>query len=341
VREKQTSMMMWGCQDEIGTSACLALPALYSPQGDISCQWPTAELCLSTCGQCHLVEAARKCSSFPSECSGASSSTNMGPPNFCSSGGAAAADDDDDDGGGAGEDHVNWAEWFTAITSASNGRFRILNRETPWVAEYSNFLNDAEVDELIRISVQEVYRDEDEYPNHIRDVSVTNCDSIRCMTEPFINELYGRVSDMVGFAPNSFESMEFIHYGPGQHYRWHADEYSWKYPPKKVDPVTVLSGPRVLTMFFYLSDVTEGGETAFAGPDATGMTRRLAVTPRKGKMILWANMKDDWRVSEPAAVHSAIPVRKGQKIAATLWIHSSGFRIPELYAGRQCHARYN
>lgn len=50
--------------------------------------------------------------------------------------------------------------------------------------------------------------------------------------------------------------MEFIDYGPGQHYAWHADEYSWKYPIR--DPAAVLSGPRLLTMFHYLSDVEEG-----------------------------------------------------------------------------------
>jgi len=55
---------------------------------------------------------------------------------------------------------------------------------------------------------------------------------------------------------------------PGQHYAWHSDEYSWK--ASRPDPVAVLSGPRVLTFFMYLSDVEEGGQTAFAGADANG-----------------------------------------------------------------------
>eukprot|EP00978_Attheya_sp_CCMP212_P003621 scaffold7594_cov41-Attheya_sp.AAC.3 len=36
------------------------------------------------------------------------------------------------------------------------------------------------------------------------------------------------------------------------------------------NPVAVVSGPRLLTMFYYVSDVKEGGETAFAGPDPSG-----------------------------------------------------------------------
>ena len=59
----------------------------------------------------------------------------------------------------------------------------------------------------------------------------------------------------------------------------------------------------------------------------------------KGKAILWANMQEDWRKAEPAAVHKAFPVRKGVKWAATLWVHAAGFRITELYAGRQCASR--
>eukprot|EP00957_Ditylum_brightwellii_P033640 2550262-Ditylum_brightwellii.AAC.1 len=42
------------------------------------------------------------------------------------------------------------------------------------VPEYPYVLNDAKVDKSIHISVQEGYRKEEEYPNHIRNVSVTN-----------------------------------------------------------------------------------------------------------------------------------------------------------------------
>jgi hypothetical protein len=92
-------------------------------------------------------------------------------------------------------------------------------------------------------------------------------------------------------------------------------------------------------MFIYLSSVDEGGGTAFAGSDMTGGSQRLVVTPRKGKVVVWANQKDDWRELNPASIHSAMPVLRGQKLAATLWVHNFGFRIPELYAGRACKSR--
>ena len=52
---------------------------------------------------------------------------------------------------------------------------------------------------------------------------------------------------------------------------------------------------------------------------------------------MWANMKDQWHESEPASSHKALPVRRGVKWAATLWVHAAGFRIPELHAGPTCH----
>jgi hypothetical protein len=303
----------FGCTDEL--DHCHSLDGLFAADGE-TCRWPSAELCLSTCGECPLVEAARQCTSHVHEM--------------------------DDRMMHA---HMDWAAFFHNITSPEMQEklphlkgARVLNRETPWVAEFPNYSTKDEADEIVRIANVEGYRIEDEHPKHVRDVNITNCDSMRCMRQPVVSELYRRASQLLGLHPNNFESMEFIDYGPGQHYAWHADEYSWRYPI--TDPAAVISGPRLLTMFHYLSDVEEGGETAFAGPDASGQTKRLAVKPRKGKMILWANMKDDWSFSETSAVHSAVPVRKGRKLAGTLWIHASGFRVPELYSGRDCNPRY-
>ena len=316
---KRFEESIFGCSDELGSDVCnskLSELFVLDDSNMWTCRWPSAELCLSTCGQCPLVEAAKQCTSHSNE---------MDPRM-------------------TQKEQIDWAAFFTNITHPDKQEqyshlrgARILNRESPWVAEFPNYLTSEEADEIIRIAALEGYRIEDEHPKHIRDVNVTNCDSIACMRQPIISELYRRASALLGLHPNQFESMEFIDYGPGQHYVWHADEYSWKDPYREDH---VLSGPRILTMFHYLSDVEEGGETAFAGPDATGRTKRLAVKPRKGKVILWANMKENWRFSEQAAVHSAMPVRKGRKLAGTIWIHASGFRIPELYAGKDCNPRY-
>lgn len=301
------------CTDELQN--CSAMPGLFTAEKGV-CRWPLAELCLRTCGECSRVAAARACTSLADECSGPFRE---------------------------GE-HVDWRSFFERVVSSQSDRgARLLSQETPWLAEFPGFMTGAEADEMIRIGLGEGLRDEDEHPAQVRNVSVANCDSALCIQQPFINELSRRLSELLQLPSRNFESNEFVRYEPGQHYVWHSDEYSWR--ASRPDPVDVLSGPRVLTFFMYLSDVEEGGQTAFAGSDPSGTSRvasasrRLAVTPSKGKAILWANMKDEWRRAEPAAAHTALPVRRGVKWAATLWVHAAGFRIPELYAGRACHPR--
>jgi len=328
------------CADEL--IDCATHRGLWSADG--ACRWPTAELCLKSCGQCPRVRSARSCTSLPDECEWAGLEHG-----FCG-------------------ERMDWASFFDAVVAReehNGGGARVVSRQRPWLAEFPHFLSPAEADEIIRIGLTEGLRDEDEHPARIRNVSVTNCDSARCMQQPFMNELSRRVSALLGAPSRNFESMEFVRYEPGQHYTWHPDEYSWRrqgWPASRTDPVHVLSGPRVLTMFFYLSDVDEGGETGFMGArsaleskgEASSKTRQsklpspsplspaaapretLKMTPRKGKAILWANVQEDWRSFEPAAMHRAFPVRSGIKWASTLWIHAAGFRIPELYAGPAC-----
>merc|ERR1711957_434100 len=104
-------------------------------------------------------------------------------------------------------------------------------------------------------------------------------------------------------------------YEEGQFYATHHDAAA----TRESNP----SGPRILTFFLYLSDVEEGGETAF--PDLGP----LVVPPRKGSAILWPSVLDeapdrvDFRTR-----HEARPVKKGVKYAANLWVHLWEYRKP-------------
>lgn len=177
---KRHEEIPFGCSDEIAN--CNDLQGLFYKDGT-TCRWPVAELCLQTCRQCKLVQAAQRCTSLKKE-----------------------MDDRMLD------EHMDWASFFHKITSPEmQEKFpqlrgaRILNRETPWVAEFPNYLTEKEADEIINIANIEGYRIEDEHPKNVRDVNVTNCDSIRCMRQPFISEMYRRASQLLGFHPNNFE----------------------------------------------------------------------------------------------------------------------------------------
>jgi len=161
------------CDDELPN--CAALPGLFTAERDV-CRWPMAELCLRTCGECQRVAAAAACMSRIDDCANP----------FC-------------------DERVDWSAFFERVVSNQSAHGARLLGSEPWVAEFPNFLTAAEADEMVRIGLSEGLRDEDEHPNRIRNVSVTNCDSARCMQEPFVNELSRRLSELLQLPSNSFE----------------------------------------------------------------------------------------------------------------------------------------
>ena len=96
----------------------------------------------------------------------------------------------------------------------------------------------------------------------------------------------------------------------GQFYETHDD-----YIEQQRDTIP---GPRVLTLFMYLSDVEEGGETRFDYFDNGGMK----VKPKRGRIVLWPNVLDDNPLDvDDRTGHEAMPVIKGHKYGANAWIH--------------------
>jgi prolyl 4-hydroxylase len=110
----------------------------------------------------------------------------------------------------------------------------------------------------------------------------------------------------------NFEHTQLLRYLPGQYYQRHTDYIS--------SHLSMPMGPRILTLFVYLSDVTEGGGTDF--PEL-----QLTVQPRKGSAVLWPSVlnefprRQDWR-----ADHEALPVLRGVKYGANIWVHQRDYK---------------
>ena len=97
------------------------------------------------------------------------------------------------------------------------------------------------------------------------------------------------------------------------------------------------SGPRMLTFFVYLNDVKSGGGTNFPfvqGDESKNPqgVRGLTVTPKRGSAILWANSRNAELTKELQETHhQALPVLRGQKLAANIWIHQRNRQAPQLW----------
>lgn len=69
-----------------------------------------------------------------------------------------------------------------------------------------------------------------------------------------------------------------------------------------------------MTIYLYLNDVEEGGGTHFHDVDQT-------VMPKRGRALLWPSVKDDDpNLKDPRTHHSAMPVIKGVKYGANVWV---------------------
>ena len=79
-----------------------------------------------------------------------------------------------------------------------------------------------------------------------------------------------------------------------------------------------------MTLFMYLNNVDEGGETEFPR-----LSPPIKVTPKNGMVLLWANVLDsDPHKEDERMWHQALPVVKGVKHAANFWIHMRDSRTP-------------
>ena len=128
-----------------------------------------------------------------------------------------------------------------------------------------------------------------------------------------------------------------LRYSSGQQYGAHYDSL-------------VEDTPRVATVLIYLSDVEEGGETAFPhnsqwvdDDDGAVVGERMhqslsscadghvAVKPKKGDALLFFSLHLDG-TPDDASLHTGCPVLKGIKYTSTVWIHTAPFRPAYLHA---------
>lgn len=101
------------------------------------------------------------------------------------------------------------------------------------------------------------------------------------------------------------EGIQILNYQPGQEFKEHHDYF--KKGTKSAE------NNRISTLIMYLNDVEQGGETAF--PELG-----LSVKPKKGDAVYFEYFYNDEEINEKTK-HAGKPVLKGEKWAATQWMH--------------------
>ena len=110
------------------------------------------------------------------------------------------------------------------------------------------------------------------------------------------------------------EHLTVLRYEPGQEYRPHRDYR----PPSSIEHDHHESGNRLRTICVYLNHVEAGGETEFPIAGAQ-------ISPQPGRAVIFDNLFPDGR-PDPDSLHAGLPVLRGEKWLATLWLRERRYR---------------
>jgi hypothetical protein len=266
--------------------------------------------CARACRTCHLLDAAVRCRPMPGR-----------TPALQAHG------------------HLN--ETFERA-SDPNGPFadlkpRVLSRD-PWVVVFDAFTSPEEVAALIARGGQQGFSESVDAGKRLANGSFAAikssartsetawCTDPFCVEDPLVSAVTRRIADVSRVPYENSEYLQVLRYYPGQYYVDHHD-----YIPGHLE---MPCGPRLYTLFLYLSDVEEGGGTAFNRLKGTNTETGaeevpLVVQPAVGRAVLWPSVRDgDPFKKDPRTNHEAKPVISGTKFAANAWIHMYDFKAP-------------
>ena len=166
-----------------------------------------------------------------------------------------------------------------------------------------------------------------------------------------LRKLETRVARLARIPRLHQEPVQVLRYGFGEKYDQHTDYFDPELYSQDDETLSLIQGGRrnrLATVFWYLTNVTQGGETSFpdavgddsgiaVGMDAKERARRrhnleqddlleefcvngpLMVKPEEGKVIIFYSLLMTGEV-DPLSLHAACPVKEGLKWAANKWI---------------------
>ncbi|MDT8342839.1 MAG: 2OG-Fe(II) oxygenase [Thermohalobaculum sp.] len=185
----------------------------------------------------------------------------------------------------------------------------------PLIVSVDGFLSGAECETIIALARGHLERATVIDPEHRIAYSDERTNS-HCIIAPRQNAALATLCLKLGALlrlpfPNA-EGVSVLHYAPGQQFREHADGFSIEREPDYVAAIEANGGQRLFTTICYLSDVEEGGATRFP-------VLGCEVTPKRGRLLIFANTLAGSRDVTGLVNHAGTPVTKGEKWAATVW----------------------
>nr|XP_039259426.1 prolyl 4-hydroxylase subunit alpha-2-like [Styela clava] len=125
--------------------------------------------------------------------------------------------------------------------------------------------------------------------------------------DAIVKSLSKRVRTIIGLGGTKADVFQVSHYGVGGQFLFHYDNFVRGSEGEKYD------GNRIASFLLYLSDIPEGGYTAFKYP-------KVYAKPIKGSAIFWYNLLPDGEANI-YGLHAGCPTLIGSKWIAVKWFH--------------------
>lgn len=136
-----------------------------------------------------------------------------------------------------------------------------------------------------------------------------------CQQDPITQGILQRLHNLTQIPLHNAEDLQLLRYEVGQFYGSHHDYIDHEQGQ--------IQGPRILTVFLYLNDVVQGGETHFE-------RLNLTVSPKLGRVVVWPSVYDkNPHRKDMRTMHEALPVLDGIKYGANAWFHLRDYQTPQ------------
>ncbi|KAF0709377.1 Aste57867_5967 [Aphanomyces stellatus] len=211
---------------------------------------------------------------------------------------------------------------------------------TPLVFGVDEFLRDDEIDVILDLSMEHlapsgVTHNDDDVGKPATEWRTSTTYFLSSKRNPAVlNGIDQRVEDLTKVDKANQEDVQVLRYELTQKYDAHLDYFSIDQLTKNPQMVASLDHGfknRMITVFWYMSDVAEGGHTNFprAGGapqpyDFTDCSKGLSVTPKKRKVVVFYSMLPSGR-GDVYSLHGGCPVLDGVKYSGNKWIWNKPF----------------
>ena len=220
------------------------------------------------------------------------------------------------------------------LTDAPPMKLQIETRSLqPLVVEISSFLDEKDCQHIIDKALPHIEKSAVKHMDH--DVGKPDAEWRTSSTyfmpsdDDVLRNIDNRVSALTLIRKSHQELVQILRYEQGEKYVGHTDYFDVELYAKnqQIQQMTKQGlFNRLATVFFYLTDVEEGGQTNFPRTDGlpqprdfSDCSKGISVYPRRGRIIIFYSLHPSGETDE-YSLHAGCEVKSGIKWSANKWI---------------------